>query len=71
MKLEDLTHQERILLGVAAAKGIKDNLPVDAFGEARRLNDYADIWGAAARNAMLVELRTILDARAAAREVSA
>jgi len=67
MKLEDLTQDERLALGVAAAKGIKDNLPVDGFGEVRRLNDYADIWGAAARNAVLAELRKVLDARAAAK----
>jgi hypothetical protein len=63
MKLADLTQDERISLGVAAAKGIKDNLPVDAFGQERRLNDYADIWGAAARNAVLVRLGEIVAAR--------
>lgn len=65
MKLNDLTHDEKIRLGVAAAQAIKFNLPVDAFGQERRLNDYADIWGAAARTAVLNELAAVIAERKA------
>lgn len=65
MKIADLTEQERIRMGVAAAAAIKYNLPVDAFGQQRRLNDYADIWGAAARTAVIKELTVIIAERKA------
>jgi len=65
MKLADLTQDERMALGVAAAQAIKFNLPVDGFGQTKRLNDYADIWGAAARTAVLNELASIIAARRA------
>ena len=65
MKLKDLTQEERIALGVAAATAIKFHLPVDGFGQTKRLNDYADIWGAAARTAVLDELANIIAARKA------
>lgn len=58
-----LTQPELLSLGVAAAQAIKNNLPVDAFGDPRRLNDYADIWGAAARNAVLACLAEIQETR--------
>lgn len=57
--LDELTQTAKVRLGVAAAQAIKNNLPLDAFGQQRRLNDYADIWGAAARNAVLIELAAI------------
>lgn len=58
-----LTQAELTRLGTAAAHAIKQNLPADAFGDARRLDNYADIWGAAARTAVLACLIEIQEAR--------
>lgn len=40
-------------LGTAAAKAIIYNLPLDGFGEPKRLEEYAAIWGNAAADAFL------------------
>lgn len=52
-------HNDLTRLGIAAAQAIRANLPADHFGDERRLKDYADLWGAAARNAVLDELAKI------------
>jgi hypothetical protein len=39
--------------GVAAAKAIIYNLPLDGFGDSKRLEEYALIWGNAAARAVV------------------
>lgn len=56
---DNLAENLKLKLGVAAAQAIRDNLPVDAFGNEKRLKDYADIWGSAARTAILAEIHRL------------
>jgi hypothetical protein len=43
--------------GVAGARAILAHLPVDAFGDTKRLREYAAIWGNVAAGAVLEAVR--------------
>lgn len=43
-------------LADAATRAIRFNLPIDGFGESKRLDEYAAIWGNATAKAVLVLL---------------